>query len=305
MVGAGEHGQGQGEKIDESLYSRQLYVMGHEAQKRMQASDVLIIGLGGLGIEVAKNVILAGVKSVTLFDPTPTTAVDLASQFYLSEKELGQARDKASAPKLAELNPYVPVHILEGGREGGRGLSEEEVTKFRVVCATNQPLAEQLRLNAVTHPAEIAFISSEIRGLCGNVFCDFGSKFLVTDPTDEPAVTAMIGSVTQEDPAVVSVLEEHRHGLETGDVVMITEVEGMTEVNNHEYKITVTGPSSFQIPLNTHASPPYLRGGYLQQIKQPLTLSFLPLSMALTSSPASDFVLADFAKMDRPLLLHL
>ena len=34
----------------------------------------------------------------------------------------------------------------------------------------------------------------------------------------------------QEDPGVVSVLEEHRHGLETGDVVLITEVEGMTEV---------------------------------------------------------------------------
>jgi len=42
MVGAMDHGQG--EKIDEGLYSRQLYVMGHEAQKRMQASDVLIIG---------------------------------------------------------------------------------------------------------------------------------------------------------------------------------------------------------------------------------------------------------------------
>jgi hypothetical protein len=30
--------------IDEGLYSRQLYVMGHEAQKRMASSDVLIIG---------------------------------------------------------------------------------------------------------------------------------------------------------------------------------------------------------------------------------------------------------------------
>lgn len=41
---SGGTGQGHHEKIDEGLYSRQLYVMGHEAQKRMQASDVLIIG---------------------------------------------------------------------------------------------------------------------------------------------------------------------------------------------------------------------------------------------------------------------
>lgn len=31
-------------EIDEGLYSRQLYVMGHEAQRRMAASDVLIVG---------------------------------------------------------------------------------------------------------------------------------------------------------------------------------------------------------------------------------------------------------------------
>ena len=31
-------------EVDEGLYSRQLYVMGHEAQKRMQASNILLIG---------------------------------------------------------------------------------------------------------------------------------------------------------------------------------------------------------------------------------------------------------------------
>ena len=55
-------------EIDESLYSRQLYVLGHEAMKKMQSSDVLISGMGGLGVEIAKNVILGGVKSVTLHD---------------------------------------------------------------------------------------------------------------------------------------------------------------------------------------------------------------------------------------------
>ena len=49
------------DEIDESLYSRQLYVMGHEAMRRMARSDVLIVGLNGLGVEAAKNVILAGI----------------------------------------------------------------------------------------------------------------------------------------------------------------------------------------------------------------------------------------------------
>lgn len=49
---------GSSSKIDESLYSRQLYVMGREAMERMAKSNVLISGLGGLGVEIAKNICL-------------------------------------------------------------------------------------------------------------------------------------------------------------------------------------------------------------------------------------------------------
>lgn len=42
-------------EIDESLYSRQLYVLGAEAMKKMSASNVLIVGLLGLGVEIAKT----------------------------------------------------------------------------------------------------------------------------------------------------------------------------------------------------------------------------------------------------------
>ena len=47
-------------KIDTVLHSRPLYVWGHEAMLRIAQSDVLIVGLNGLGVEAAKNVILAG-----------------------------------------------------------------------------------------------------------------------------------------------------------------------------------------------------------------------------------------------------
>lgn len=78
-------------EIDEGLYSRQLYVLGHDAMRRMASSDVLISGLGGLGVEIAKNVILGGVKSVTLHDRESMCSLrELGSQFYLTENDLGE-----------------------------------------------------------------------------------------------------------------------------------------------------------------------------------------------------------------------
>ncbi|MGI4792710.1 MAG: ThiF family adenylyltransferase [Janthinobacterium lividum] len=67
-------------EIDESLYSRQLYVLGHEAMKRMANSNILVVGMKGLGCEIAKNVALAGVKSMTLYDPNPVQIEDLSTQ---------------------------------------------------------------------------------------------------------------------------------------------------------------------------------------------------------------------------------
>ena len=72
-------------EIDESLYSRQLYVLGHEAMKRMGSSNVLIVGLRGLGVEIAKNIALAGVKSLTLYDPTPIAIADLSSGLFAAQ----------------------------------------------------------------------------------------------------------------------------------------------------------------------------------------------------------------------------
>ena len=41
--------------IDESLYSRQLYVLGEEAMKKMTCSSALIVGMKGLGVEIGDS----------------------------------------------------------------------------------------------------------------------------------------------------------------------------------------------------------------------------------------------------------
>ena len=77
------------ETIDEDLQSRQMAVYGRESMQLLRRANVLVSGLNGLGAEVAKNVILANVKAVTLHDDKVATAADAGSQFYLSEADAG------------------------------------------------------------------------------------------------------------------------------------------------------------------------------------------------------------------------
>lgn len=123
-------------EIDESLYSRQLYVLGHEAMKRMSASNVLIVGLKGLGAEIAKNVALAGVKSLSLHDPAPVDKADLSSQFFLRLEDVEKPRDQVTAPRVAELNAYTPVHIHHSAKYDGPAQLR---TKFELTHVSLQP----------------------------------------------------------------------------------------------------------------------------------------------------------------------
>ncbi|XP_015195731.1 ubiquitin-like modifier-activating enzyme 1 [Lepisosteus oculatus] len=283
-------------EIDEGLYSRQLYVLGHEAMKRMQASNVLISGMRGLGVEIAKNVILGGVKSVTVHDSGNAEWRDLSSQFYLREEDLGKNRAETSQPRLAELNSYVPVSAYTGT------LSEDYLTQFQVVVLTNSSLEEQLRIGGFCHSKGIKLIIADTRGLFGQLFCDFGEEMMVFDNNGEQPLSAMISMITKDSAGVVTCLDEARHGFETGDYVTFTEVQGMTELNGCQpVEIKVLGPYTFSI-CDTSSFSDYVRGGIVSQVKVPKKISFKSLSAAMAEP---EFLMTDFAKFDRPGQLHV
>ena len=50
----------------------------------MGSSNILISGMKGLGVEIAKNVVLAGVKSVTIHDPDAVELGHLSSQVNIT-----------------------------------------------------------------------------------------------------------------------------------------------------------------------------------------------------------------------------
>jgi ubiquitin-activating enzyme E1 len=320
------------EEIDEGLYSRQLAVLGKQAMKLMAHSQVLVCGLDGLGLEVAKNIILGGVKRVTLFDPRPPIIYDLASHYYLQEETvLSDEHPKKSLAELsrgplAELNSYVEVDLLrtevqeavhdDTGVSSNNGdfdpavhpplpLPNLQVVKqYQVVvlCNTGCSHHDLKQWADEVHKAGTHLIIVNTRGIFAQLFVDFGDEFVVRDTTGEEPLSVMVQQIEKAEEATVTCLEETRHGLQDGDYVTFSEVKGMVQLNNCEpRKIKVLGPDAFSIG-DTSKMSDYLSGGLCTQVKQPLTVSFLPLSKALASS---EFLISDFAKFDRPSQLHL
>lgn len=73
----------------------------------MGTTSVLIAGMGGLGVEIAKNVILSGVKSVTVQDEGLTGWADLSSQVLPSVYQIQRNR----IPFLIKLKTYFKKYI--------------------------------------------------------------------------------------------------------------------------------------------------------------------------------------------------
>ena len=75
----------------------------------------------------AKNLVLAGVKSITLHDEGIVELWDLSSNFIFSENDVGKNRALASVQKLQELNNAVAISTLT------TKLTKEQISDFQVI----------------------------------------------------------------------------------------------------------------------------------------------------------------------------
>lgn len=290
--------------------------MGHEAQRRMMSSRAVLVGVSGLGAEIAKNIILAGISSVTLCDPELPTSFDLGGNFYLGENDLRSGRGKGRAElcrdKLAGLNEYVKVNVASGvsSLRDEPGLLALVDGASVVVITIPLPTSLLCTIDEKCRANNVCFINALVTGVFGTVFCDFGDAFVVNDKDGENPASSQIENVVTSNPALVKVLEDHgRHGLETGDRVTFSKVVGLdgllsSEDANASYEVHVTGPFTFELTgVDASKCTEPATQGYITQIKTPTTMKFKSYQEALVNH--GELMMSDFAKFDRPPLLHL
>lgn len=145
---------------------------------RLRAAKILLCGLNGLGAEVAKNIILSGVKSVTFLDDTLVTEIDSTSQFLAPTTSLGENRAQASFTRAQNLNPMVEVKI-DTDKLGEK--PDIFFSEFDVVLIIEGSLKELIRVNNACRLAGVKFFSGDVWGMFGYSFADLQEHNFVED----------------------------------------------------------------------------------------------------------------------------
>ena len=290
-------------KVDENLYSRQIGTFGMETMTKLVKMRVLILGMGGLGVETAKNLILAGPKSVRIWDSKQCQEEDMSTNCYISSEHIQKklTRAQASLPFLSQLNPYVSLTMEEDAKIS-KFTEFNALEDIDIVVVTDvYDYGVLKKLSLLCKQGNRGFIFAACKGLLGFTFVDFGCEHVVFDKNGEECKSVLISSITRE--GVVTTQEDKRHDLEDGDLVKFKEVVGMESLNGKVVKIKeVLTPFTFQledISKIITEDEAYVRNGIIEEVKAKIKPVFDMLEVSLNKFEPKEFDLEpdmDFMK---------
>lgn len=140
-----------------------------QAQEKIRSANILLITLSALGNEIAKNLVLAGIHSLTIVDHSIITESDLGAQFFITAEDIGRNRAEAAVPQIQKLNPRVNVVV---DTSDIRSKGSDFFGAFDVVIATDlQPVSLGL-INTATRLGKKPFYAAGVHGFYGFIFSD-------------------------------------------------------------------------------------------------------------------------------------
>lgn len=321
-------------------WSRYIGVMGMEAVRKQAKASVLVSGLDSLGVEVAKNVILSGVKRLSLHDQQKATSADLSGQFFLTPQDVkaGKNRALATKNKIQELNYYVRVDTVK--LDSALPTEEEEANTFyedyNVVVLVDKTQEEICAASkALRGKEDRKLIVADCRGVFFRVFCDFGKSHIVIDKNGEHPQEVLVSKmepviIKEEKRLLVTLLEGSKSTLEDGNTVSVNRVEGMLlkkeedseeeqpeseakGINSGLFKVKTLKVNQFYLIGDFTQYTPYIRGGTIKQVKLPRKVEFKPFHEIYGSTKAVDsqalfeekLLWSDFVKMGHPRITHI
>ena len=263
--------------FDEQLYSRQIVAFGFNAMNKLSKLNIFIYRIGGLGIEIAKNIILAGPKKVTIFDDKKIKIQDIGSNFYINENDVGLRKDKICLDKLKDLNVNIQCEILKDGN------IEKNLKEFDVIVITDIIELESLiKINELCRKYNKGFIYSLSLGLAFYCFVDFG-EHKINDLNNKDKKRYFIKDINVGSKTRIIIDNSlDNFSLSVNSYIILKEIKGISQLMDcKKRKISSKKSNYFEIEENSLGYDKYLGGGIVEEFREPIFMSYKSLKEML------------------------
>ena len=291
------------DSIDHDKWSRQIRAYGIKITKILSNLKILILGLRGYGVEIAKNIILSNPNQVSIFDDEICKINDLGCNYFLTNEDVinKKRRDEACIKKLIELNPSTKV-IIENNY-----LSK--IKEYDIVVITEIMKSKIIhRINKECRENNKGFIYTLSLGLMGFVFCDFGDRHIILDKTGIEKGKFYISNITKDKNGKIEVdYSNTDKRLNPKGYLLFKQVEGMVELNSKEPRKYYLNPEKnnefFIGDISTYND--YIGGGIIEEYIYPIEMKFKTFEENLMN-PIDNMMKFDYSenKKGRKQLLH-
>ena len=260
--------------IDEELYSRQIAAFGKDTMSKLSKLKILIYGMKGLGIETAKNIILAGPEKVSILDKNKVKIEDLCSNFYVNEKDIDKRRDEACIDKLSKLNKYVECEVIKNEK-----IDEDLIKKYDIIIITEiMDLYELININDLCHKNKKGFIYSLALGLCFYCFIDFGQHIITNLKNTELKKYFIKDIIKGKNTKIIIDESLNSFELNDNDYILFKEIDGCTELlNGSKRKIKNCEENSFEIDEDSTNYEDYMGGGIIEEVRENIFIYNKPI----------------------------
>lgn len=93
--------------------ARTELILGEDALKRLKASNILIVGLGGVGAYAAEMVCRAGVGSITIVDGDTVHTTNRNRQLPALISTEGYPKAEVMGQRLSDINPDIKLTVIQ------------------------------------------------------------------------------------------------------------------------------------------------------------------------------------------------
>jgi tRNA threonylcarbamoyladenosine dehydratase len=92
--------------------TRTELILGEEGLKKLKASNVLVVGLGGVGAYAAEMICRAGVGSMTIVDGDAIHSTNRNRQLPALKSTLGLPKAEVMGNRLKDINPEIKLKVI-------------------------------------------------------------------------------------------------------------------------------------------------------------------------------------------------